>query len=350
LGDIHPTPVAAAMPGVLVQAELIDALLADQWLTRPSWALTGELLTLMLVLGLVSFAVSRLPAWGAAAALVAIWAILWAGSLLLFAQYGWLVDVSLATLVSAVLAAVVLTQSYARSAGERRWIRRAFAHYLPAPLVDELAQHPERLQLRGEIRELTLMFCDLRGFTSLCETCPPGPLGELMNQYLTALSSEVMEHGGTIDKYIGDCIMAFWNAPLEAPDHARLACRAALAMRRRMSSLNAELRAAGLLAPAQTLAMGIGLHTGPAAVGNFGSRQRFTYTALGDTVNLAARLESLCKDFGVDIVLSEATRSAGAAACSTRVLGEVQVKGRATPVLVHTLVDEADESPAGCRG
>jgi len=340
LGDRHPTPMSAARPGLLIQADFIDAVLADEWLVRPSWALAGELLTLLLVLGMVTLALIHLPAWGAAAAVLGLWAMLWAGSLFLFVHFHWLLDVGFSTLVSGLMASILLTQSYARSVGERRWIRQAFAQYLPASVVDELAQHPERLRLRGENRELTLMFCDLRGFTRLSESFPPERLGELMTHFLTGLSEEVLRHGGTIDKYIGDCLMAFWNAPLETPDHTRRACLAALAMRRRLVSLNAELQAAGLLPPSQFLAIGIGLHTGPAAVGNFGSRQRFTYTALGDTVNLTAHLESLCKEFAVDIVFSEAARVAGAADWASRPLGEVRVKGRLRPVLVHTFLEE----------
>ncbi len=226
---------------------------------------------------------------------------------------------------------------------ERRRVRTAFSQYMTPSLVDRLANDPGQLKLGGEMRDLTLLFCDIRGFTTISERLDAQELTELINRFLTPMTEIIMESEGTIDKYMGDCIMAFWNAPLNVPEHRRLGVMSALAMRRRLVALNAELAletAAKKEAPIE-LGIGIGLNSGICCVGNVGSKQRFDYSALGDTVNLAARLEGQCKTYGVEVILSEGTMQ-GLEDMATLELDLIQVKGKTEPIRIFTVLGDAE--------
>ncbi|MCF6368493.1 adenylate/guanylate cyclase domain-containing protein [Rhizobium halophilum] len=249
---------------------------------------------------------------------------------------------------SALVAAVVLIQSsvdYASERRSRRQITKAFSQYLSPNLVEKLAKDPEQLKLGGEKRELTILFCDVRGFSAIAEKLKDDPelLTQLVNRLLTPLSNVILEHRGTIDKYIGDCIMAFWNAPLPDPDHARNAVSAAQAMLQAVANLNADLRSEA----EQTdqvhleLKVGIGINTGDCVVGNMGSDSRFDYSALGDAVNLAARLEAASKDYGVPVLLGETTAEQVRESVELRELQSTTVKGRSELSRVFTLASIA---------
>lgn len=230
---------------------------------------------------------------------------------------------------------------------DRLRIKQAFARYLAPALVEELARDASRLRLGGEMREMTILFCDVRGFTTLSEAFRTDPQGltRLINRFLTPMTEIILRHGGTIDKYIGDCIMAFWNAPLSNPAHARLACDAALAMIAGIHPLNESLAAraqeeGSTFAP---LAIGIGINTGPCVVGNMGSEQRFDYSVLGDAVNLASRLEGQSKAYGVSIVIGPDT----AAAIPDHAVIELDllaVKGKREAVRIFALVGGSDRA------
>jgi adenylate cyclase len=220
----------------------------------------------------------------------------------------------------------------------QREIRQAFSRYMSPHFVDELARNPEKLKLGGEIRQMTIMFCDIRGFTTISEGMSAEELTHYMNGFLSPMTEIITEHKGTIDKYIGDCIMAFWNAPLDDPDHARNAVAAAQDMRKKLVELNREWEAAALASGGvyRPLRIGIGINTGECCVGNFGSHQRFDYSLLGDPVNLASRLEGLGKLYGVDLIIGEETAS--------RIdepglieLDLVAVKGKSQAVRIFTL-------------
>ncbi len=229
---------------------------------------------------------------------------------------------------------------------QKEFINSAFSRYLNPQLVKQLSSDPKRLSLGGETREMTLMFCDIRGFTTISEMFDAQGLTRLINRFLTPMTDVILERQGTIDKYMGDCIMAFWNAPLEDPGHARHACRSALAMIERLDPLNAELQAD---AKAQDrshipIRIGIGLNSGPVVVGNMGSNQRFDYSVLGDNVNLASRLEGQSKTYGVTIVLGENTyRQASNFACLE--LDLIKVKGKTEAARIYALL--GDEALAG---
>ena len=208
-------------------------------------------------------------------------------------------------------------------------------------LVEQLAEHPERLRLGGETREMTLLFCDIRGFTSISEghRDDPQALTTLINRLLTPMTAEILDRDGTIDKYMGDCIMAFWNAPIDDPAHAAHACDAALAMLRALEKVNAERLAEDPEAVA--IAVGIGLNTGECVVGNMGSDQRFDYSVLGDAVNLAARLEGQSRPYGMPIIVGESTRDRVADAFAFLELDLIAVKGKREAVRIYALMGDA---------
>ena len=234
---------------------------------------------------------------------------------------------------------------YARERHLRRTVSEAFSRYLSPDLVAQLARDPSALKLGGERRNLSILFCDVRGFTTLSEKLKDEPerLTTLINRLLDPLSEAVLAEGGTIDKYIGDCVMAFWNAPLPSPDHPLRAARAAMRMLEAVETLNAELRQEqGEDAP--VFAIGVGINTGDCVVGNVGSRWRYDYSVLGDTVNLASRLESLSKEYGVSIVLGPATAKALQEHFVLIELDRIAVKGRSEKSAIFTIVAPAGQS------
>jgi len=233
--------------------------------------------------------------------------------------------------------------NYAREEAQRRQIRTAFGQYLSPEMVDRLAQDPGMLKLGGENREMTLLFCDVLGFTSLSEKYDAESLTGLINRLLTPLTDTILRAHGTIDKYMGDCVMAFWNAPMENREHARDGCRAALAMIQRLADLNAELRQEADqqgddFAP---LKVGIGVNTGVCCVGNMGSEQRFDYSVIGDDVNLASRLEGQTRLYHVRIVIGEKTL-AQVADMAALELDVIRVKGKTIPAKIYALLGDEE--------
>lgn len=310
LRDMRSTPGSDSVPGVEVQAQLAEQMLEQQYLSRPDFADGAEFLYLAAIGVLFVWALPRLSAGrmavvaaiGIGAGLTVPW--------FAFAEYRLLFD---PIYPPATLAAIYVTGTalaFMRTERERAQIRGAFGLYLSPDVVEQLARHPELLQLGGEVREITVMFTDVRGFTRISEQFDAHGLTRFMNRFLTPMTDLILSHRGTIDKYMGDAIMAFWNAPLTVEGHAVQACETALAMQRRLAALNAEWQAEAAAEGRGHIpvTIGIGLNTGPASVGNFGSTQRFTYSCLGDDVNLASRLEGQCKTYGVGIIIGEATQ------------------------------------------
>ncbi|MEA2780759.1 MAG: adenylate cyclase, partial [Rhodospirillaceae bacterium] len=306
------------------------------------WASGAEILFL-LALGLILILLlHRLGAlWSAVATLAAITAAV-AGSWIAYSRLAMQFDPLYPSLAALAIYFAGSLLGYLRTEDEKRFVRTAFSQYMSPVLVEEVTRNRKRLQLGGEMRELTVMFSDIQGFTRIAETLDPQALTRLINGILTPLTSAIQEVRGTIDKYIGDCIMAFWNAPLDDADHAQHALRAALAMKKALAKVNAELAAEAARAGRQPLevAIGIGINTGRCSVGNMGSVQRFDYTALGDTVNLASRLEGLTRGYGVGVIVGEDT-AAKAGDMPLIEIDRVQVKGRARPLAIYTLVGEA---------
>ena len=332
LNDLKATPIAPDMPGVEIHAQLIEQILERDFLFRPDWGAGAEILFALLS-GIAL--VVAVPRFGAlpGAGLGGI-AMLVAGTVSWFAFRNGqvLIDPVYPILVLAMVYLFSTLLNHRLTERRQREIRAAFSRYVSPHLVEELAKNPERLVLGGEVRLMTIMFCDIRGFTTLSEGLSAHDLGQLINSFLTPMTEIVMQHNGTIDKYIGDAIMAFWNAPLDDPDHARNAVAAAQDMRRKLIELNDAWAAEGRL----TLQIGIGINSGECSVGNFGSNQVFNYSLLGDPVNLASRLEGLTKVYGVELVLGEDTAERLDQPDLIE-LDLVAVKGRSRAVRIFTL-------------
>jgi adenylate cyclase len=343
LGDLHSTPLAPVMAGSEVQAQVIEQMLTGDFLKRPDWAMGAETLLLALVGLVVTFATVRLGA-GLSASITAAMLIGGLGlSWYLFVKQGMLLDpiYPAATVVTVYLGSSLM--AYLRTEHERSQIRDAFSHYMSPVMVERLAEHPEQLRLGGETRELTLLFSDLRGFTSISEKYDAEQLTSLVNRFLTPMTEVTLKYDGTVDKYMGDAMMAFWNAPLDDGDHPRHAALAALELRGCLSPLNDELKREATERGIEftPLKIGIGLNTGEACVGNMGSELRFDYSALGDEVNLASRLEGMSKQYGVDIVMSGSTRER-VPDLTCLELDRIKVVGKSVPVTVFVLLgDEA---------
>ncbi len=342
LHDIRSTPVDRSIPGVEVHAEILETVLSQAHLTRPHIALGGELVVTALV-GLLIIAL--VPLLGALWTLIlgaALAASLGAGSWYLYVAEGLLVDVAFTMTAGLLLYAVLVYENYLREERQRRQVRGAFSQYLSPALVEQLAENPDRLVLGGETRDMTILFCDVRGFTTISERFKTDPQGltTLINRLLTPLTDAILETGGTIDKYMGDCIMAFWNAPLDDPDHAAHACQAALTMLARLERLNQERRAEAEAAGEDFLELkvGIGINTGDCTVGNVGSSQRFDYSVLGDAVNLASRLEGQSKNYGVEVVVGSRTAAAVGQRLALLELDMIAVKGKREPERTFALL------------
>jgi adenylate cyclase len=329
LYDLRSSPVSGVYPGVAVYATLLDNLLSGDFMRdTPLWASILLVLAVTLGAGIASvYASGAARSVGVYVAFLALPLGLSLGGYALGRQVSLLVAEvgAVATLISGGLL------NYATEGRQKRYIKSAFRQYLSPTVIEELIAHPERLKLGGERRELSIFFSDLQGFTGISEGLTPEELTALLNDYLSAMTDIIQEEGGTIDKYEGDAIIAFWNAPVDQPDHALRAVRSALRCQKRL----AELRPGFRERVGKDLLMRIGLNSGPAVVGNMGSHTRFDYTMLGDAVNLAARLEGINKQFRTYTMVSAATLQRTASAFAARELARVAVVGRKEQVVVY---------------
>lgn len=322
------------MAGAEIQGNIIYTLLTRSWGRElRSRQKLGLLVAFLLLASLV---LARLrPLAGLVVAALGLMLLTLVTLILFLALHFWVPPVLMGAGLVLVYSGHVL-EHYFVEAREKRWLRHAFDRYVSPAVVEIISEHPERLELGGEEVEATVLFADLEGFTLVSETMPPKTLIRLLNEYFTPMTEIILAAEGTLDKYIGDAIMALWGAPVPMPDHALKACQAALKMQAAMVGLQAEWEAQGL----PRLTARLGLHSGPVVAGNVGSRERFNYTVLGDTVNLAARLEGVNKVYGTRILLSEDTGRLVRDTLLLRELDLVQVKGRAQPVAVYELLGD----------
>ena len=338
LGDIVATPLDPSTPGVEAHAQLIEQILSGVSLQRPDWAPGAELAVSALLSLAVAAVLPFLPiSWTALLGAIAA-AVIGYASWNAFARHGVLFDPVIPCLSSGFVFLAGVGQLYGQKRQQVSEIRSAFGRYVSPAVVARLAEHPERLQLGGQQRQLTLMFCDIRSFTTLSEGFTAGELSTFLNEYLSPMTDIILKEEGTVDKYMGDAIMAFWNAPLDDPAHGIHGVRAALEMRKTLVRVNVEWKkqAENTRRPFQEVKFGIGLNTGECSVGNMGSVQRFDYSALGDEVNIASRLEGSSKQFGVDIVASAATRDE-APEFAWLEIDHVRLKNKTRTVAVYTL-------------
>jgi len=382
LQDLRNTPVASRLPGVEVHANILESVFAaeanfqkavkkqyeklisdgvtrkeaaqkiraidkrDFFLRYPAWANSAEMLLIILSgLLLILF----IPRLGPILTLICVAVASCSLGLLswhLYTTESLLLDVTYPGAVTIAVYAVLAFSNYTREAAEKRQVRGAFAQYLSPELIEQLAEDPSRLKLGGETKRMTLLFCDVRGFTSISELYKSDPQGltTLINRLLTPLTDTILDRNGTIDKYMGDCIMAFWNAPLDDKDQEGDACASALQMFEDLKILNQEreeeAREQGI--SFLPLNIGIGINTGDVVVGNMGSSQRFDYSVLGDAVNTAARLEGQSKEYGCNIVIGQDTASEVADRYALLELDKIAVKGKSEAVTIFGLMGDHD--------
>ncbi len=341
LMDSRTTPLGGSVPGVSVQAQVIEQILAQDFIERPDWAKGLEIvLTLLfgaLVAGLVLMFGARFSFYAGVVGFVAGLA----GSWIAFSHFRLLIDPIFPSLAALTVYIAVERVLHVASDREKKFVRQAFGQYLAPELLTQLENSPQGMRLGGASRDISVMFMDVRGFTPISEALTATELVDFINTLLAPLSDAIQDELGTIDKYIGDSIMAFWNAPADVPDHATRACQAALKMREALAALNDadvfEFSARGFADP--RVRIGIGINAGLACVGNMGSQRRFNYSAMGDVVNVAARIESASKTLDVDLLVSEdvARRVRGIALLEA---GEILLKGKSRPTKIYAIVGD----------
>jgi adenylate cyclase len=344
--DVKTTPISPVMPGVEIHAQVLEAALTGQLLSQPPWGPLAEFLSAMILgIAIIWFAPRLGPK--SLVAVGAFFATLLVGtSWYYYSQYRLLIDPTYPLLSTTSIYLTLIFFSFVREQTQRRQIRSAFGQYLSPALVEQLALAPERLVLGGEEREMTIMFSDMRGFTSISETYKNDPQGltGLMNRFLTPLTNAILDRKGTIDKYMGDAIMAFWNAPLDDKEHQINACEAALDMLEQVDALNKEREqeAEDEGRPFIPLNVGVGLNTGICVVGNMGSDVRFDYSVFGDSVNLASRLEGQSKEYGFPIIVGSNTALAAKDRFAILELDFIMVKGKTEPEVIYAIAGRED--------
>ncbi|HEY8337774.1 MAG TPA: adenylate/guanylate cyclase domain-containing protein [Tardiphaga sp.] len=344
--DTKTTPIDPVLPGVEIHAQVLESALTRNVLSQPNYAIGAELCTALL-LGILVIWLA--PMFGpvtliAVGALIA--ALLVGTSWYFYTQHRLLLDFTYPLLSTTLIYLTLVFSNFVREQRQRRRIRSAFSQYLSPALVEQLAQSPEKLVLGGEEREMTIMFSDVRGFTAISESYKHDPHGltTLMNRFLTPLTNAILDRKGTIDKYMGDAIMAFWNAPLDDTEHQINACDAALDMLERIDALNREREIEAQQGGHIYIPMhvGIGLNTGTCVVGNMGSDLRFDYSVLGDSVNLASRLEGQSKEYGFPIIVGSKTALAAKDRFAILELDFIMVKGKKEPEVIYAIAGRED--------
>ena len=347
--DIKTVPTERFIPGVEVHAQLIESVLTNQFLNRPEFVDAAEM-AIALLTGLIMIVL--VPWVGARWALVFFLTVsigAGAGSWLLYTEHRMIVDAAYGVTAVLIIYVTLTYMGYASEEAQRRQTRDAFSKYLSPAMVEQVVEDPTLLTLGGSTRDMTLLFCDVRGFTSISELFDAEGLTVLINKLLTPLTDIILAKNGTIDKYMGDCIMAFWNAPMDDPKHAEDGCRSALEMVAAMAPLNARLEQEAKDEGRKhlDLKVGLGLNSGDAVVGNMGTAQRMDYSVLGDTVNTAARLEGQSKTYGTDIVIGPSTYQQVQEFAIIE-LDNIQVKGKTVGLQIYALMgdEEVAKDPA----
>ncbi|NOZ32869.1 MAG: adenylate/guanylate cyclase domain-containing protein [Alphaproteobacteria bacterium] len=335
--DIRATPLGNNVPGVSIHVQVLEQILSATFLHRADWVTAIELLGFALIGIVLILAIPALPPLGSLLVGVLSVAAIGGVSFYAFVALNLLLDWTFVLVAAAlVYLALILVQLFVADARKRQ-LRRAFGQYVSPQLLRQIEQSGAKLTLGGEVRDLTIMFADIRGFTELSERLGPADLVRLLNGLFGTLGSAITSASGTIDKFIGDAIMAFWNAPVDVADHAAMACRAALEMRVRLDGFNDQRGGPGGATP--PIAIGMGLATGEALVGNLGLESRFDYSCVGDTVNVAARIEAISRTVGYDIVVAAKVRDE-APDFAFLPAGSLTLKGKSDPVQLFILVGD----------
>lgn len=341
IADMAVTPFQTMQfPGVEVHANFIDNLLEGHFIRRglrENLVDIGFILLFSLAAGVLLSVVP--PARATAVLVVFLGFFLWLAYFLFATRHIWIATF-LPTATLTINYASIVSYRFFFEEREKKKVRSAFQQYVAPSVINQLMTQPELLRLGGEERELTAMFTDIRGFTTISEGLSPGALVDLLNEYLSEMTEVIFRYWGTLDKYIGDAIMAFWGAPYPQPDHAERACCAALDMLAALNKLQTQWQAEGR----PRMDIGLGINTGPMLVGNMGSKRRFNFTIMGDNVNLASRLEGLNKQFGTRLIISESTHQAVREKMLARELDLIRVKGKMKPVKIYELLGLAESA------
>jgi adenylate cyclase len=334
IADMVVTPFQqAGFPGVEAHANFIDNLLDGHFIRRSVREHLLDIVIILVFTLVAGLVISVAPPVPASVAVLGLLAAFLGFVYFLFAHYRIWIVAFLPTAALTTNYAGIISYRFFFEEREKRKVRSAFHQYLPPGLITQILQHPELLRLGGEEKELTALFSDIRGFTTLSEALSPTVLVDLLNEYLSAMTDVIFHWWGTLDKYIGDAVMAFWGAPYPQSDHAIRACRAALDMLQVLKKLQAQWLARGK----PSIDIGVGINTGPMLVGNMGSKRRFNFTVMGDNVNLASRLQELNKEFGTRLIISESTYQAVQQEMLVRELDLIRVKGKMKPVKIFEL-------------
>lgn len=328
--DLRVTPVGQIYPGVESHASLISGWLDAKVTLKPDYAQGYDVFILLFAGLLLAIGLPLLSATRAVALSLGVLVVVTVLNTWLYVSYGLVMPLAAAGVMTLTAFALNMSYGYFVETRSKRELAHLFGTYVPPELVDEMVKDPDSYSMKATSRELTVMFCDMRGFTKMSEHMEPTQLQELLTGVFSNLTSLIRANRGTIDKYMGDCVMAFWGAPVETPDHAHLAVKSAMEMAHAVRGINLDHQARGL----PDIGIGIGLNTGNMCVGDMGSNIRRAYTVIGDAVNLGSRLEGLCKVYGVDIVVSETTRKM-APEFAWQELDRVRVKGKAQAVAIY---------------
>ena len=338
--DLRVTPVSPVFPGVEKHANVAANIIDGRFIVRPKEIELLELAGIVTLPIALAFVLPLMRPVSSIALTVVVWAALFAGTHLVFRQGVW-VPLVYPSLGLALTFVAVTIYRFLTEERQRLWTKRAFQQYVSPEVVEQIMENPAALQFGGEVRNMTVLFSDIRDFTSITERHSHDPqlVVQMLREYLTSMTAIVLQEGGTLDKYIGDAVMALFGAPVSHDDHALRGCRAALAMTKEVERLTGKWLAEGK----EPFRIGLGVNTGNMVVGNLGSEQHFDYTVIGDEVNLGARLESLNKDYQTTthIIISDATAEAAKGSIEVRELGEVKVKGKTRPVVIYELLDLA---------
>jgi adenylate cyclase len=338
--DLRVTPVGETYPGVEVHANVISGLLDGRIFVKPDYAVGYEFIALMLAGLILAFALPVLSAPKAVALSAAVITALVGMNFWLYLGAGLVLPLATALVMALTAFALNMSYGYFVESKSKRQIANLFGTYVPPELVDEMVKDPDSYNMKAASKELTVMFCDMRGFTKMSETMEPTQLQGLLNDVFSRLTNVIRNNRGTIDKYMGDCVMAFWGAPVDSPDHAALSVKTAIEMAVEVRKINEEHRSKGM----PEIGVGIGLNTGMMCVGDMGSSVRKSYTVIGDSVNLGSRLEGLSKTYGVDIVVAESTKKL-TPDMAWQELDKVRVKGKDQAVSIFRPIAILDQLP-----
>lgn len=342
--DMRVTPLSAVYPGVEIHANVIDNILHQNFLIHSGWTKFIDI-CLIIVLGLViGVAIPRVGAAGGVLLIMVLPAAFIGANTYVFSRYNIWMNLIYPVLTMMTIYLAITVYRYITEEREKKKIRGAFQYYLTASVINEMLKDPTKLKLGGDKKDLSVLFSDIRGFTTISEKLTPEELVHLLNEYLTAMTDIVFKYDGLLDKYMGDAIMAVYGAPLDQPDHRLRACRTALDMLEALKDLQKKWSDEGR----PVLNIGVGVNSGDMVVGNMGSQMRFDYTVMGDSVNLGSRLEGINKEYGTNIIISEYTYAGVKDVLTCRELDSVRVKGKKLPVKIYELLcEKKDAEPHG---